>query len=69
MKSSRSWLVTLILVIFLGELGIHRFYAGKVVSGLIWMFTGGLCGVGWIIDIILVICNVFHDKEGNRIHI
>lgn len=69
MKSSRSWLLTLLLAIFLGELGIHRFYAGKVVSGLIWMFTGGLCGVGWIIDIILVICGLFHDKEGNRIHI
>lgn len=69
MQSSRSWLVTLILAIFLGELGIHRFYAGKVVSGLIWMFTGGLCGVGWIVDIILIICNLFRDKEGNRIHI
>ncbi len=69
MKSSRSWLLTLLLAIFLGELGIHRFYAGKVVSGLVWMFTGGLCGVGWIVDIILVACGLFHDKEGDRIHI
>ncbi len=69
MKSSRSWLLTLLLGIFLGELGIHRFYAGKVVSGLIWMFTGGLCGIGWLVDVILIICGLFHDKEGNRIHI
>ena len=38
----------------LGFCGIHRFYAGRWVSGLIWLFTGGLCGVGQVIDIFFV---------------
>ena len=37
-----------------GFTGAHRFYYGKKVSGLIWLLTGGLCGVGWIIDLFLI---------------
>lgn len=43
---SLSW----ILLTFLGIFGIHRLYLGKIVTGLIWMFTGGLLGLGWIYD-------------------
>ena len=38
----------------LGLCGIHRFYAGKWVSGLIWIFTFGLLGIGQLIDLILI---------------
>ena len=31
---------------FLGVLGIHRLYLGKIFTGLLWLFTGGLCGIG-----------------------
>jgi TM2 domain-containing membrane protein YozV len=41
-------------LIFVGLGGIHRFYAGKIVTGLIWLFTGGLFLVGQIIDIFLI---------------
>lgn len=34
--------------------GVHRFYAGKPVSGLIWLLTGGLCGIGQIVDLFLI---------------
>jgi len=34
-----------------GALGLHRFYLGKIPSGLLWMFTGGLCGVGAFFDL------------------
>ncbi len=42
--------VAWILQMFLGLLGIHRFYLGKIFTGLLWLFTGGLCGIGWLYD-------------------
>jgi TM2 domain-containing membrane protein YozV len=41
-------------LIFLGFGGIHRFYAGKVITGLLWLFTGGLFLIGQIIDLFLI---------------
>lgn len=42
--------VAWILLTFLGGFGIHRFYQGKVITGLLWLFTGGLFLVGWVYD-------------------
>lgn len=38
----------------LGVFGAHRFYFGKPVSGIIWFFTLGIIGIGWIIDLFLI---------------
>lgn len=38
----------------LGIMGLHRFYYGKPITGLIWLFTGGLCLIGWIVDAFLI---------------
>lgn len=40
-----------ILLTFLGLLGIHRFYMGKILTGILWLATGGLLGFGWLYDL------------------
>lgn len=62
--SSKSRLVALLLCIFLGGIGIHRFYVGKVGTGIIWILTGGCLGVGWLIDLIMIVVGSFTDKAG-----
>ncbi|WP_350344496.1 TM2 domain-containing protein [Proteinivorax tanatarense] len=54
----------LYLVIFVGTLGIHRFYVGKVGTGLLMLFTFGGCGIWWIIDLIIVPTGSFTDSHG-----
>ncbi len=62
--SPKSRTVALILVILLGGLGVHRFYAGKVGTGVIWLLTLGLFGVGSIVDLIMIIMGNFTDNNG-----
>ena len=52
-----GWMVNLILTIFFDPLvqGINRILRGKVIIGLIWIFTVGLFGIGWLVDIITMI--------------
>lgn len=63
--NSHSVLMGYILWIF-GFLGAHRFYYGKPVSGTIYLFTLGLLGIGWIIDLFLI---PSMDREADRIYI
>ena len=39
-----------ILLTFLGLFGIHRFYMGKIITGIIYLISGGIFGIGWIYD-------------------
>jgi len=41
-----------VLHVFLGVFGVHRFYMGKWISGLVYLFTGGLFLIGWIYDLL-----------------
>jgi TM2 domain-containing membrane protein YozV len=52
-ESTHSLLVGYILWIF-GFLGAHRFYFGRPISGTIYLFTLGLLGIGWIVDLFLM---------------
>jgi TM2 domain-containing membrane protein YozV len=52
-----SWPINVILTLFFDPLwqGINRILRGKAVIGIIWIITGGLFGIGWLIDIITVV--------------
>lgn len=63
-KSDRSFALTIILCFFLGVLGIHRFYAGKIFTGIIQLLTGGGFGIWWIIDLVMLLLGKFEDGDG-----
>ena len=65
--SPKSRLVTLVLMLFLGSLGIHYFYAGRIGMGILWLLTGGLFGIGLLIDLILILTGTFKDAYGRPI--
>ncbi len=65
--SDKKRLPALLLCFFLGGLGIHRFYVGKIGTGVIWLLTGGVLGIGWLVDFILIIIGSFTDKEGKKV--
>ncbi|MCI8383379.1 MAG: TM2 domain-containing protein [Clostridia bacterium] len=67
MKSDKDWLVTLLLSLFLGSLGGHRFYVGKIGTGILQLLTLGGCGIWTIIDLIMIITGSFKDKDGYEI--
>ena len=63
-KSDKSALATFLLAFFVGALGIHRFYVGKIGTGILYLFTGGFFGIGWFVDLIKIACGVFKDYRG-----
>lgn len=62
--SRKSKWIAFLLCLFLGWLGFHRFYTGKVGTGILYMFTLGLCGVGVLIDLIVILLGGFKDCYG-----
>jgi TM2 domain-containing membrane protein YozV len=63
-KMQKSKFVALLLCFFFGYLGFHRFYVGKVGTGLLWLITGGLFGVGAFIDFFVILFGGFKDSNG-----
>lgn len=61
-KNTHSVVLGYVLWIF-GFTGAHRFYYGKKATGLLWFFTLGLLGVGWLIDLFLI---PSMDREAER---
>lgn len=62
--SDRSWVVTLLLAIFLP---VHRFYVVKVGTGILYWLTVGGFGIWYIVDIVLILLDIFTDKEGRKL--
>ena len=62
--SGKSFVATLLLCILLGGLGVHRFYVGKVGTGIIMLLTLGGLGIWQLIDIIRIAIQKFKDSDG-----
>ncbi len=62
--SDRSKNTALILCIFGGIIGLHRYYVGKIGTGLLYTFTAGLFMVGYFCDIISICMGTFRDNVG-----
>ncbi|MBQ8979606.1 MAG: TM2 domain-containing protein [Oscillospiraceae bacterium] len=60
--AKNKW-VTFFLTLFLGWIGVHRFYEGKIGSGLLWMFTLGLGGFGYFVDLIINFVRLFSKGD------
>ncbi len=65
--SQKSWIATFLLCLFTGHLGGHRFYAGKIGTGVVWLCTIGCFGIGTIVDLITIAIGRFTDKDGSLI--
>ena len=67
MNSEKDWLITLILSILVGGLGIDRFYTGSILLGVLKLLTLGGLGLWWLIDLIMLVTGNYKDGDGNPI--
>lgn len=54
-RAKNKW-VAFVLCLILGVFGAHKFYEGKIGMGILYIFTGGLFAIGWIVDLIALLC-------------
>ena len=63
-RYSRDMVMFLCIVGFLGLSGLHRFYVGRWKGGVLFLLTGGIFGIGTIIDLVKICKNTFEDADG-----
>jgi len=66
-QSEKGFVPTLLLCLFLGVLGVHRFYVGKIGTGIVQLLTLGGLGIWALVDTVLIVCGKFKDKHGNTV--
>ncbi len=62
--SDKGFVPATLLCFFLGALGIHRFYVGKIGTGILMLLTLGGLGIWTLIDFVMIIVGSFTDKKG-----
>ncbi|MBE9557574.1 MAG: zinc ribbon domain-containing protein [Proteobacteria bacterium] len=62
--STKGFVPTLLLCLFLGALGVHRFYVGKIGTGILMLLTLGGLGIWSLIDLVMIAVGSFTDKNG-----
>ncbi|MDX1456179.1 MAG: TM2 domain-containing protein [Marinobacter sp.] len=65
--SDKKILPAFLMCFFLGCFGVHRFYVGKIGTGLLQIVTLGGLGIWALIDWIMIMCGAFTDKQGNKL--
>jgi TM2 domain-containing membrane protein YozV len=65
--SPKSRLAVVLFAWFLGTFGVHRFYLGKIGTGLLMLFTLGGLGIWALVDFIMAVAGVMKDKDGKLI--
>lgn len=65
--STSSRLIAALLCFFVGVLGIHRFYVGKVGTGVLQLVTFGGLGIWTLVDFIVILVGTFRDKQGRQL--
>lgn len=63
-QDRKSYVITLFLAFFLGGLGVHRFYTGYIIFGILQLITLGGLGIWTLIDIINICLGRFRDANG-----
>ena len=66
-KSEKSNTVALLLCFFIGFLGVHRFYVGKIGTGVLMLVTLGGLGIWNLIDVIVIVMQKFTDGKGDTL--
>ena len=66
-ESDKKMVVAALLCFFIGFLGVHRFYVGKVGTGILMIFTFGGVGIWALVDLIMIITGSFKDKEDRKL--
>ncbi len=63
----KPWMTTLLLCLFAGTIGVHRFYVGKIGTGVAQLLTLGGCGIWTLVDLIMILTGKFTDAQGRPI--